>query len=103
MGLITVPLYNFHGENRNFNLPSPTTDVTLRPGVCIKYFLSFSQKKPVTRKNRDNKTNQVFTLEFFNDEIDQNTNFAKLPQAKCHSFFTFSSTNAVGKWHVCKI
>ena len=25
----------------------------LRPGICVKYFLSFPQKKPVTRENWD--------------------------------------------------
>ena len=48
----------------------------LRLGICVKYFLSFPQKKTVARENWD----KLFsTFQFLNDKIDQNTNFAKLP------------------------
>ena len=38
----------------------------IRPGMCVKYFLSFPQK----------------TFQFLNDKIDKNTNFSKLPCTK---------------------
>ena len=50
-----------------------------RPGICVEYFLSFPQKNLSPEKT---ETNQVFTFQFLNDKIDQNTNFAKLPSAK---------------------
>ena len=50
-----------------------------RPGIFAKYFLSFSQKNLSPEKN---ETNYVFTFQFLNDKIDQNTNFAKLPSGK---------------------
>ena len=45
--------------------------VWLWTGICVKYFLSFCQKKTATRKN--------YLL--FNGKIDQNTNFCQI--AKC--------------------
>ena len=44
------------------------------PGIWAKYFLLFPQKKHATREK------------LINDKIDQNTNFAKLPCAKCLFF-----------------
>ena len=40
-----------------------------RSGICVKYFLSFSQKNLSPEKTE--------TFQFFNDKINQNTNFAK--------------------------
>ena len=51
----------------------------LGPGICVKYFLTFPQKTLLPEKN---ETNYVFTFQFLNDKIDQNTNFAKLPSGK---------------------
>ena len=48
-------------------------------GICVKYFLSFSQKNLSPVKT---ETNYVFAFQFLNDKIDQNTNFAKLPRDK---------------------
>ena len=53
--------------------------VSQRPGICVKYFLSLPQKNLSLEKT---ETNYVFTFPFFNDEIDKNTKFAKLPSAK---------------------
>ena len=47
-------------------------------GICVNYFLSFSQKNLSPEKTEK----KVFTFQFLNDKIDQDTNFAKLPSAK---------------------
>ena len=48
------------------------------------HFLHWNQNPKfwVTWHISETKTNQVFTFLFLNDEIDQNTNFPKLPSAK---------------------
>ena len=51
----------------------------LRPEICANYFLLFPQKNLPPEKT---ETNKVFTFQFLNDKIDQNTNFAKLPSTK---------------------
>ena len=38
----------------------------LRPGICVKHFLSFPQKNLWPEKT---ETNQVFTFQFLNDRI----------------------------------
>ena len=45
----------------------------LWPGICVKYFLSSPQKNPSPEKS---ETKEVFTIQFLNDEMDQNTKFA---------------------------
>ena len=67
-------LYRVSNINRLFFKQIPH-----RPGICLKYFLSFPQKNLSPEKT---ESNLVFTFQFLNDEIDQNTNFAKLLSVK---------------------
>ena len=54
------------------------------PTIRLKYFLSFPQKNLSPEKT---DTNEVFTFQFLNDQIDQNTHFVKLQ---------------IGNWYYCK-
>ena len=55
-------------------------------GFCVLNFLSmlsdFLPWKKLTQKLLAPKAEQFAKLQFLNDKIDQNTNFAKLPSAK---------------------
>jgi hypothetical protein len=50
--------------------------------VRVKYFLLFPQKNLRPEKT---ETNKVFTFQFLNDKIDNNTNFVKID--KCQMAF----------------
>ena len=58
----------------------------LRFGFFVLDYLSilsdFLSWEKLTQKLRESKAEQFAKLQFLNDKIDQNTNFAKLPSAK---------------------
>ena len=57
-----------------------------RLGFCVLDFLlilsGFVSRKKLTQKVQKSKADQYPKLQFFNDTIDQNTNFSQLASAK---------------------
>jgi hypothetical protein len=50
--------------------------------LCLKFSL-IPSSSPLTRENDTKKLIDFAKVQFLNDKIDQNTNFAKMPSAKC--------------------
>ena len=60
--------------------------------MCKIFYLALSKNLSPEKT----ETSKVFTFEFLNDEIDQNTNFAELPSAKW-LFFGINCNSIISK------